>query len=296
MIESMTGYGGAQHVAEGLCYMLEVRSLNNRYLKLSIKLPEPLQYLDYVVERIIRKRLVRGSVSYQLRLRGEGGGGIQPINAEVLQHYVDKLSRAKLPEGAEASLSLELGMVATLPGVCEPADFDDEGRKRQEEIVVDLTNRAIDALVGMRRTEGARIFEDLTEFCTSIRSRVVGIKDRAPTVLDEYHERLKTRVATLMQSGGFELAADGLMREVAIYAERCDISEEIARLDSHLDQFAELCQRDEPVGRTLDFLTQELLREANTIASKSNDAAIAHEVVDIKGLIDRLREQVQNVE
>ncbi len=296
MIESMTGYGGAQHVAEGLCYAVEVRSLNNRYLKLSIKLPERLQFLDYAVERIIRKRLVRGSVSFQLRLRGEGGAGIQPINTDVLQHYVDKLSSVRLSQGVEGVLSLDLGAIAMLPGVCEAGDVDDEDRKRQEEAVVDVTNRALDALAGMRRTEGARIFEDLTEYCSGIRSRVVGIKDRAPTVLDEYHERLKARVATLMQSGGFELAADGLMREVAIYAERCDISEEIARLDSHLDQFAELCQRGEPVGRTLDFLTQELLREANTIASKSNDAAIAHEVVDIKGLIDRLREQVQNVE
>jgi len=99
-----------------------------------------------------------------------------------------------------------------------------------------------------------------------------------------------------MQTGGFELEADGLMREVAIYAERCDIAEEISRLTSHLDQFEQLCERGEQVGRTLDFLTQELLREANTIASKSNDAEIAQHVVDIKGMIDRLREQVQNVE
>ena len=99
-----------------------------------------------------------------------------------------------------------------------------------------------------------------------------------------------------MKGGGFELEAEGLMREVAIFAERCDISEELTRLNAHLDQFAELCDRDVPVGRTLDFLTQELLREANTIASKSNDAVIARRVVEIKGLIDRLKEQVQNVE
>ena len=100
----------------------------------------------------------------------------------------------------------------------------------------------------------------------------------------------------LMQTGGFELEAEGLMREVAIYAERCDISEEIARLGSHLDQFVTLCDRGDKVGRTLDFVSQEMLREANTIASKSNDAAIARNVVEIKGLIDRLKEQVQNVE
>jgi uncharacterized protein (TIGR00255 family) len=137
---------------------------------------------------------------------------------------------------------------------------------------------------------------DLYASLAGIRREVESVQGRAPMVVDEYHERLKARVGMLMQKGGFELQADGLMREVAIFAERCDIGEEINRLSSHLDQFVELCERGEQVGRTLDFLTQELLREANTIGSKSNDAVIARSVVTVKGLIDRLKEQVQNVE
>jgi len=125
---------------------------------------------------------------------------------------------------------------------------------------------------------------------------LVEIAKRAPGVIDEYHERLRSRVAALMEAGGFELQEDGLIREVAVFAERCDIAEEVTRIESHLMQFDELCARSEPVGRTLDFLTQELLREANTIASKSNDAAIARNIVEVKTIIDRLKEQVQNVE
>ena len=114
--------------------------------------------------------------------------------------------------------------------------------------------------------------------------------------MNEYHVRLESRVSALMKGGGFELEADALSREVAVFAERCDITEEVTRLQSHLDQFVELCNREEPTGRTLDFLSQELLREANTIGSKSNDATIARHVVEMKTLIDRIKEQVQNVE
>jgi len=148
----------------------------------------------------------------------------------------------------------------------------------------------------MRREEGQALRRDLLGSCDAIRDHLSQIAAQAPKVVDEYHQRLKTRVETLMRAGGFELEAEGLMREVAVFAERCDISEEIARLRSHLDQFTQLCDREDRVGRTLEFLSQEMLREANTVASKSNNADIARSVVEIKGLIDRLKEQVQNVE
>jgi len=148
----------------------------------------------------------------------------------------------------------------------------------------------------MRRVEGKALREDLHESCHAIRELLASVRERAPAVVDEYHERLHTRVSTLMSTGKFELEADALAREVAIYAERCDVNEEVSRLSSHLDQFEQICDRGEQAGRTLDFLSQELLREANTIASKSNDATITRNVVEIKGRIDRLKEQAQNVE
>lgn len=294
MIQSMTGYGAEQHVEEGVTYALEIRSLNNRYLKLSIKLPDSLQFLESEVDRLLRQRLVRGSVTFTLRIRREGEAGCRPINSAAMQRYVEQISAVRVPTHVQATL--DLAVVASLPGVCEPRELDDAVKQEQWKSLEVLAGRAIDALIEMRRKEGEALHADLLSCSGAIRSELDCVSRRAPGTIEEYHERLRTRVDTLMKKGGFELEAEGLMREVAIYAERCDISEEVARLRSHLDQFVELCDRGERVGRTLDFLSQEMLREANTIASKCNDATIARSVVEIKGSIDRLKEQAQNVE
>ena len=293
MIVSMTGYGAAQHTENGVSHALEIRSVNNRYLKLSIKLPEQLQFAESDIDKLLRHRLARGTISYTVRVRGDASM-LKAVDVAALQRYVDALSQVRLPSGVQPVI--DLATVALLPGVSEPPDMDDEAKRRCVEMLTELTNRGLDALIDMRREEGRTLREDLLSCCEAIRKHLALIATRAPGVIEEYRERLRSRVAMLMQGGGFQLEADGLLREVAVYAERCDISEEISRLTSHLDQFAEVCDRDEQVGRTLDFLAQELLREANTIGSKSNDAAIARSVVEIKGLIDRLKEQVQNVE
>ena len=294
MIHSMTGYAAVQRVQEGACYVLEVRSLNSKYLKLSIKVPENLQFLENEMERIVRGRLTRGSVALALRVRREAGGGAVPINTAALQRYVQELVAVPLPP--DIATSMDLGTLASLPGVCEVPPIDDASRDQVLGLATELTNQALDVMVEMRRREGNTLRAELMSCCNEIRERVGLIAERAPLVIDEYHERLRARVETLMKSSRLELESEGLMREVALYAERSDINEEVSRLRSHLDQFEELCEGGKPVGRTLEFLTQELLREANTIASKSGDAAIARSIVEVKGLIDRLREQVQNVE
>ncbi len=294
MILSMTGFGAAEHVEAGSCYAVELRSLNHRYLKLALKLPDYLQFAEPTVEKLLRERLARGSVTCTLRFRSENGEEQAALNTAVLQSYLDQMARVTLPKGVAATV--DLGVVATLPGVCQSTATDEDAKLRRLAAIEEATARAIDALLEMRRKEGQALRSDIMAYCQKVRTHLEAVAARTPVVVDEYHERLRTRVDTLMKKGGFELEAEGLMREVAIYAERCDISEEVTRLGAHLDQFSELCDRSEPVGRTLDFLAQELLREANTIASKSNDAEIARSVVEIKGLIDRLKEQVQNVE
>jgi len=293
MIVSMTGYGAAQHTENGVCHALELRSVNNRYLKLSIKLPEHLQFAESDIDKLLRRRLSRGTVSYTVRIRSDASM-LKPVNVAALQRYVDELSKVRLPAGVQPVI--DLAAVASMPGVSDSTDMDDEAKGRYVELLKELTNRGLNALMDMRREEGRTLHNDLLGCGEAVRKHLASIAERAPGVVDEYRERLRSRVATLMQGGGFQLEADGLLREVAVFAERCDISEEINRLTSHLDQFVEVCNRDEQVGRTLDFLAQEMLREANTIGSKSNDAAIARNVVEIKGLIDRLKEQVQNVE
>jgi len=293
MIVSMTGYGAAQHTVNGVSHALELRSVNNRYLKLSIKLPEHLQFAESDIDKLLRHRLARGTVSYTVRVRSDGTM-LKAVDLMALQRYVDVLSQVRVPSGVQPVI--DLATVASLPGVSDPPELDDEAKRQCVEVLTELTNRGLDALIDMRREEGRTLHDDLLGCSKAIHKHLALIAARAPGVIDEYRERLRSRVATLMQGGGFQLEADGLLREVAVFAERCDISEEISRLTSHLDQFAEVCDRDEQVGRTLDFLAQEMLREANTIGSKSNDAVIARNVVEIKGLIDRLKEQVQNVE
>jgi uncharacterized protein (TIGR00255 family) len=174
--------------------------------------------------------------------------------------------------------------------------MDEAERERQWKIIEKMTREVMDRLIEMRRVEGRSIREDLLGQCRQIRDRLASVAERAPIVLREYHQRLLQRANELIGDGKLQLQLDDVKREVALYAERCDINEEISRLGSHLEQFERLCDSNEYAGRKLDFLAQEMLREANTIGSKANDAAIAHLIVDVKGSIDRLKEQVQNVE
>ncbi|MEK6676083.1 MAG: YicC/YloC family endoribonuclease [Planctomycetota bacterium] len=294
MIYSMTGYGAAQCVEQGRSYSLEIRSVNHRYLKHSIKVPEFLAFAEGQIEKMLRSKVARGSIDYTIRVRGDQDSDLCEINVQTLQKYVERIAQVKVPPHLQGTI--ELASLASLPGVCVSHEVDESAKEHEQIVIGKLTDQALESLNQMRRREGETLSGELIHLCEEIRRRMGIVGERAPFVVDEYHERLKMRVATLMKTSGVDLEADGLMREVAVYAERCDISEELSRLSSHLDQFANLCGRGEQVGRTLDFLTQELLREANTVASKSNDVIIARAIVEVKGLIDRLREQVQNVE
>lgn len=294
MIQSMTGYGEAHHVEDGVDYALEIRSLNNRYFKTSIKLPENLQYLEPEVERVLRSRLQRGSVTYVLRMRNRSATAAYTINRAALAAYLDQLRDVPLPENVQAQV--DLAAVMAMPGVCQAPEQDESAKEAAWKIIKALTETALDRLGEMRRAEGQALRTDLLNQCARIREHAAQIASRAPVVVQEYQQKLRDRVAQLVQDAKLNVDKDQLVREVAVYADRSDINEEITRLTTHLDQFARLCDSPELAGRKLDFLAQELLREANTIGSKSNDAYIAVRVVEIKGGIDRLKEQVQNVE
>jgi len=292
MILSMTGYGDAQYASDGVSYNLEIRSLNNRYFKPSIKLPEHLQFLEGEVEKLLRARIGRGSVTYTLRVRDTSAEAAYEINIAALQSYLTQLGSVK----ASLPASVDLAAVLALPGVCQPPELDEAARERQWHIVESMTKEAVDKLMRMRAEEGRALREDLLSHTAAVRRELAAISERSPAVVAEYRRRLAQRVNELVREARLQLAEQDLAKEVALFAERCDISEEISRLTSHLDQFDRLCDSREHAGRKLDFLSQELLREANTIGSKSSDATITRHVVEIKGLIDRLKEQVQNVE
>jgi uncharacterized protein (TIGR00255 family) len=292
MILSMTGYGEAFHDDGGVSYSLEIRSLNNRYLKLAIKLPDHLQFLETEVERLIRERLGRGSITYAVRVRDTSAKAAYEINPAAIRSYLDQLRSV----GDGPGLSIDLAALLDLPGVCQPREADESGKEHWWKILQTLTEQAIERLLTMRQNEGRALRDDLLKHLDKVRGHIEAVRARSPEVVKLYQARLRQRVDALLAGAQLALDKDLLAREVAIYADRCDINEELSRLSSHIDQFTELCDSKELAGRKLDFLTQEMLREANTIGSKAGDSEISRQIVEIKALIDRLKEQVQNVE
>jgi len=289
----MTGFGSAGGGADGVDYNVEVRSVNNRYFKINVKLPEAWSSAEAEIEKLVRGRLTRGSVSLSVRMKVSQEMAAGHVNAEVLRRYVDQLRELEVE--ANPTLRIDLGSMLLLPGVCEPPAMDQivaRTRGRLMEVVAE----ALNGLMTMREQEGQALKDDLAKNCRLIEDRLADVKARAPMVVQEYHDRLAIRVKQLTEQARIEIDQDSLAREVALFAERSDIAEEITRLTGHVAQFRRTMDSPEPAGRKLDFIAQEMLREANTIASKSNDSDIARAVVDIKTAIDRIKEQVQNAE
>lgn len=291
MIVSMTGFGDASGERDGVHYAIEIRSLNNRFFKAVIKLPEALAGLEPELESSLRKRLGRGSITYVLKMRMDSADAAYHINMPALNAYL-----AQLRQLVQDEVQIDLSTLLTLPGICqEPRDDTDEIAAHGQ-TVRELTDQAVARLQQMRQREGAALCDELMRHAAVIREHLDAIETRAPHVLADYHKRLSARVNELLSSAQLKVSEQDLLREVAVFAERSDIAEEVQRLRSHLDAFSQACREDEHSGRKLDFITQEMLREANTISSKGNDAEIARHIVEVKGAIDRLKEQVQNVE
>jgi uncharacterized protein (TIGR00255 family) len=293
MIISMTGFGDAHADRDGTHYAVEIRSLNNRYFKPVIKLPESVSGLEPELESMLREKLGRGSITYILKMRSDSAEAAYHINTQALKSYLEQLQSVK---GIDRLVQIDLASLVQLPGVCqEPRDDTDE-MERRGPIVRELTAKAIVKLNAMRTREGEQLFNELMRHVGVIAANLAEIAKRAPSVIEDYHRRLSLRVGQLLSKAELKVNEPDLIKEVAVFAERADIAEEIQRLTSHLGAFEQSCREGEHAGRKLDFITQEMLREANTIASKANDAQIARHIVEIKGAIDRLKEQVQNVE
>src|SRR5688572_28191542 len=293
MIASMTGFGDAATERDGTHYSVEIRSLNNRFFKPVIKLPEHVSGLEPELETMLREQLGRGSITYILKMRTDSAEAAYHINTQALKAYLEQLQQVK---GLDRLVTIDLAALVQLPGVCqEPRDESDE-IERHGPVVRELSLKAVEKLNAMREREGQALFTELMRHVNVIGANLAEISKRAPFVIDEYHKRLGQRVSQLMSKAELRVNEVDLIKEVAVFAERADISEEIQRLTSHLESFEQSCREGEHAGRKLDLIAQEMLREANTIASKANDAQIARYIVEIKGAIDRLKEQVQNVE
>ncbi len=293
MIRSMTGYGESASNTDGVRAFLEVRSLNSRYFKTTIRLPEDLQGLEAEIEAVLRKRLVRGTVTLTARYSDDASAAAHRINTQALAGYMDQIREAlgAAPSGFDAGL-------LSLPGVLEPPADEEARIDRARAVLLALLDKALAKLIEMRTREGGDIRADLQTHLDVIETRLVRLTDRAPKAVQEYEARLRARIDALLSEANLRVEPADLIREIAVYAERTDVAEELARLKGHLAQFGELISSKDgaPVGRTLDFLAQEMLREANTIASKCSDADMSRDIVEVKGAIDRIKEQAQNVE
>lgn len=287
----MTGFGDASTERTGTHYSVEIRSLNNRFFKSVIKLPEAVSVLEPEIESTLREKLQRGSITFILKMRVDSADAAYTINTAALEAYMRQL-KPLLAHNA----SIDIAALLSLPGVTQEAHDQSEQLERHGPAIRECAAKAIAKLLDMRTREGAALFEDLMKHSNVITTNLAEIAKRAPFVIDDYHKRLATRVNQLIGKAELKVGEQDLLKEIALFAERADVSEEIQRLSEHMRLFEHECRHSEHAGRKLDFITQEMLREANTIASKANDAQIARHIVEIKGSIDRLKEQVQNVE
>ena len=294
MINSMTGYGEAAGEINGVTYSVEIRTVNNRYLKTSVKLPDSIAFLEEDIDKFLRKNLSRGTIGYVLRLKNVSTNVLFDINEAALQAYMEKLGR--VASSADIKCPIDIGGLLTIPGVLEPISPGEEEAEQVKQVVLSVTQEAMEKLKQMRADEGAALAADLDSHCEVIKQDLKEIHARSGVVLQQYEKKLKKRVNELLAGAKLKLDEETLAREVAVFADRSDVSEEIARLASHLEQFSESCQANAQVGRKLEFISQEMLREANTIASKGCDSELIRWVVDIKCRIERIKEQVQNIE
>jgi len=293
MINSMTGFGDGQGRLNAVTYAVEIRAVNNRYFKAKIKLPESLAFLEEYIEKVLRENLSRGMVNYVLRLKNVPAEALFEIDEKALRVYIERLGR--LGSCSDTKCQIDIGSLLGLPGIVTPALPDEQAAEQIKKVVLEVTKQAIGKVQQMRQAEGAALAADLDGRCKAIRKTLKQIRARSEVVLQEYQKKLKKRADGLLAEAKLKLDEETVAREVAVFAERSDISEEVARLESHLQQFTQSCQADEQAGRKLDFITQEMLREANTIASKACDTEIVNCVVEIKCQIDRIKEQVQNI-
>ena len=294
MINSMTGYGEAQGESNGVSYVAAIKTVNNRYFKSIVKLPELVAFLEEDIDKLLRDNLGRGTVNYVLRLKDASADALFAIDQTALKAVVEKLNQAGTAAGVRGTI--DLGNLLSLPGIIKPASPDAEQAEKVRDVILRISREALAQVKQMRAVEGGFLEADLNERCKVMKQDLDRISARRGVVVEEYAEKLRRRVDELLAHAELKLDEDILVREVAIFADRSDISEEISRLDSHLQQFAQCCRGNDQAGRRLDFISQEMLREANTIASKASDTEITRLVVDIKCQVDRIKEQVQNVE
>lgn len=292
MVKSMTGYGRSQELIDNMSIVVEIKSVNHRYFDFSSRTPRIYGFLDEKLKSYVQSRVSRGKIECYVQVDNlEDDNVVVEINHSLAKGYVEAFNN--LAETYEIENNLNAGILARFNDVLlirkEEADED-----KIWNAVKTVAEKAVNNFITMRETEGAKLKEDICSRADTILSHVAYIEQRSPETVKEYNEKLLTRMQELL--GDVQVEESRLLTEAAIFADKIAVAEETVRLRSHIEQLGNFFESEEAVGRKIDFLVQEMNREANTIGSKANDVEIARRVLEIKAEIEKIREQVQNIE
>lgn len=291
MIKSMTGYGKSSLSINSRDYQVEIKAVNHKYIDINIKLPRVISYLEDDIRKIVNSKIKRGKIDISILFENYSNEGNDiRINTELAKMYIQNLK--KLADEENISANIEVTEITKFPDVLTiKSNFDEKQIKIE---LIQAVEDALEQLINMRQNEGNRISQDIFDKILQIEKKNEEIFELSTGLIDEYVVKLEARIKEILKTE--ELDKSRLMQEVVIYADKCSVEEEITRLRSHIEQLRGLINSDEPSGKKMDFIIQEMNREINTIGSKANNLEIVNRVVDIKTILEDIREQIQNIE
>ena len=293
MVKSMTGYGRAEETLDGYAITVEVRSVNNRYLDCSVRIPRLYLFAEDAIKARVQRTISRGKVDVFVTLDSTGAEKVQvSVNKPVADGYYEALKQLAASYGLPES-DISVSLLSRFPDVLLAEKAQDDVEQLAEDIC-SVLDGALSDFDSMRTREGARLEEDILSRAETIEEKVALVEERSPQTVAEYRAKLEARMNEVLSNAQLDPAR--ILTEAAIFADKIAVDEETVRLRSHINQLREMLDKGGPIGRKLDFLIQEFNREANTIGSKCSDIDIARQVVDIKAEIEKIREQVQNIE
>jgi len=292
MIRSMTGFGRGTLEEDGKSFVIEIKSVNHRYFDLNVKMPRTLISLEDRFRKVINEKVNRGKIDVFITQNTyEKEEIIAKFNKNIADRYVSCLEEIRRTYVVRDDISVSL--IASFPEVISLQKNGEDIELIWESLALPL-KEALELLVEMREKEGLKLKEDMVKRCNNVRKLLEGVELRAPQVAKEYKNKLEQRIKDMFNDSRFD--ENRIAMEVAIFADKSNVDEEIVRLDSHINQMIYTLNMNEAVGRKLDFIVQEMNREANTISSKASDLELVKIVIDIKNEIEKIREQAQNVE
>jgi uncharacterized protein (TIGR00255 family) len=294
----MTGFGRAQVSGPGGAQVtVDIKAVNHRYLSVQVRMPEPFMHRSQEIEAVIKGEIARGSVSYFLKVTLPTHAECFDVDTPLLEKYLKVIRKARsrlAPATANDEVSIET--IMSLPGVIVSGENQTDAAEKLWPAIVNATNKALRQMKAMRRAEGKNISRGIKSGLHAMDRIVRDVKREAPSVVNHYKERLLERTRHLLEGTSIAVEEADLLRELAIFSERSSMDEEITRLKSHFEQARHALASREPVGRQLEFLSQEMLRETNTMAAKAGDAGLSQRVLELKGEVDKFREQAFNIE